>query len=476
MPTGSSASRAGTCSSGPRASARTARARRRSPRSARSISTASLQLFIAGPRDKLFTVITTGAAGRGPRIEADLAKLAGEPDFAGKTIGDLVAAQGRATAETLAKNGCPVRTIHIERLDESEPRRAAHAFHAGDDHRRASARRRSVRPAGGRGRQGAGEAVSEGLICYHCRMIRITDRISIDDSELDGRASSARPGPAGRTSTSSRPRCNCASTCARSPSLPNDVRAPADAARRQAPHQGRRLVIIAQSHRTQERNRQDARDRLIDLIRQAAVVPVKRRPTKPTRASRETAARIKKRRAQHQGLAAERSHRSNSGGGLRPAARGAQRGRRLRRLDSEPSSESGSATHARPPAQRSHRQPHRRRRGGRAAGERGQGTGRERARRRRDQDRDRHRRRRPPPDPRHRRRRGMPRDDLALAVERHATSKLADDDLLDIQHARLPRRGAAVDRRGRAAFDHHAPQERAACLDASPSTAATSPR
>ena len=78
-----------------------------------------LQLFIAGPRDKLFTIITTGAAGRGPRIEADLARLAGEPDFAGKTMGDLVAAQGRATAETLAKNGCPVRTIHVERLDEA---------------------------------------------------------------------------------------------------------------------------------------------------------------------------------------------------------------------------------------------------------------------------------------------------------------------------------------------------------------------
>jgi glucose-6-phosphate isomerase len=78
-----------------------------------------LQLFIAGPRDKLFTILTVGAAGRGPRIAADLAKLAGEPDFAGKTMGDLVAAQGRATAETLAKNGCPVRTIHIERLDEA---------------------------------------------------------------------------------------------------------------------------------------------------------------------------------------------------------------------------------------------------------------------------------------------------------------------------------------------------------------------
>src|SRR3954447_21564394 len=77
-----------------------------------------LQLFIAGPRDKLFTVITTDVAGKGPRIEAEFAKACGEPDFAGKTIGDLVAAQGRATAETLAKNGCPVRTIHLERVDE----------------------------------------------------------------------------------------------------------------------------------------------------------------------------------------------------------------------------------------------------------------------------------------------------------------------------------------------------------------------
>src|SRR5262249_35161205 len=87
-----------------------------------------LQLFIAGPRDKLITVITTGVAGRGPRMAADLAQLAGEPDFAGKTIGDLAAAAGRATpaaaegrapAETLAKHGCPVRTIHIDTLDET---------------------------------------------------------------------------------------------------------------------------------------------------------------------------------------------------------------------------------------------------------------------------------------------------------------------------------------------------------------------
>jgi len=78
-----------------------------------------LQLYIAGPRDKLFTIVTVGAAGRGPRIDEELAARAGEPDFGGKTMGDLVAAQGRATPETLVKNGCPVRTIHLAALDEA---------------------------------------------------------------------------------------------------------------------------------------------------------------------------------------------------------------------------------------------------------------------------------------------------------------------------------------------------------------------
>jgi glucose-6-phosphate isomerase len=78
-----------------------------------------LQLFIGGPCDKLFTVVTVAAGGRGPCIDAALANAAGEPGFGGKTIGDLVAAQGRATAETLAANGCPVRTIHLDWLDEA---------------------------------------------------------------------------------------------------------------------------------------------------------------------------------------------------------------------------------------------------------------------------------------------------------------------------------------------------------------------
>ncbi len=78
-----------------------------------------VQLFIAGPRDKLFNVLTVGGKGRGPRMDAELSKIAGEPGFAGKTLGDLAAAEGRATAETLAKNGCPVRSLHVEALDEA---------------------------------------------------------------------------------------------------------------------------------------------------------------------------------------------------------------------------------------------------------------------------------------------------------------------------------------------------------------------
>lgn len=77
-----------------------------------------LQLYLAGPNDKLFTVITVACAGEGPVIDPALAERAGEPGFAGKSIGDLVAAQGRATADTLAANNRPTRVMHLERLDE----------------------------------------------------------------------------------------------------------------------------------------------------------------------------------------------------------------------------------------------------------------------------------------------------------------------------------------------------------------------
>ena len=46
------------------------------------------------------------------------------------------------------------------------------------------------------------------------------------------------------------------------------------------------LVITAQRHRSQDRNRQDAQDRIVALLREAAIRPVVRRDTKPTKAAR----------------------------------------------------------------------------------------------------------------------------------------------------------------------------------------------
>ena len=82
-----------------------------------------------------------------------------------------------------------------------------------------------------------------------------------------------------------------------SPSLPADVRARLERLAGARLTRAGVLVITAQRHRTQVRNRQDALDRLVDLIRHAAVPPVPRRPTKPTRASRERRIESKKRRA-----------------------------------------------------------------------------------------------------------------------------------------------------------------------------------
>ena len=72
----------------------------------------------------------------------------------------------------------------------------------------------------------------------------------------------------------------------RSPSLPNDVSIRLQRlAGKRLTHDGV-LVITAQSHRTQERNREDARARLVDLIRSAAVAPKPRRATKPSKAAK----------------------------------------------------------------------------------------------------------------------------------------------------------------------------------------------
>lgn len=77
-----------------------------------------LQLYLQGPLDKFFTILTVGQAGRGPTVDASLAEDLGLDYMAGRTIGDLVGAMQSATADTLVKHGRPVRRLSAERLDE----------------------------------------------------------------------------------------------------------------------------------------------------------------------------------------------------------------------------------------------------------------------------------------------------------------------------------------------------------------------
>jgi ribosome-associated protein len=128
-------------------------------------------------------------------------------------------------------------------------------------------------------------------------MIRITRSIAIDESEIEEEFVRAS-GPGGQNVNKVATAVLLRFDAAGSPSLPDDVR---ERLRRLA---GRRMtkdgviVIRARRYRTQERNRQDALDRLVALIRRAAEKPRPRRRTKPTAASREKRLQTKRRRSE----------------------------------------------------------------------------------------------------------------------------------------------------------------------------------
>lgn len=81
-----------------------------------------LQLYLGGPNDKLYTLVLADRRGTGARVDPSLAEdlmADGGPlaYLAGRTMGDLMEAEQRATAETLARNGRPVRILGLPRVD-----------------------------------------------------------------------------------------------------------------------------------------------------------------------------------------------------------------------------------------------------------------------------------------------------------------------------------------------------------------------
>jgi len=136
-------------------------------------------------------------------------------------------------------------------------------------------------------------------------MIRVTDRIHLDEAELEERFVRAS-GPGGQNVNKLSSAVQLRFDARHSPSLPADVRIRLERlAGRRLTREGV-IVIMAQQYRTQERNRADALDRLVELIREASVAPIPRRPTKPTKGSRERRLAGKKNRSTIKGLRREK--------------------------------------------------------------------------------------------------------------------------------------------------------------------------
>ena len=125
--------------------------------------------------------------------------------------------------------------------------------------------------------------------------IAVAPGLSIDDSEI-AETFILASGPGGQNVNKVASAVQLRFDARQSPSLPNDVKVRVQALAGSRLTRDGVVVIAARRFRSQERNRQDALARLLELIRTAADPPAKRRPTRPTQAARQRRMEAKGRR------------------------------------------------------------------------------------------------------------------------------------------------------------------------------------